>query len=92
MPDRQLSALPPKADIRQGNRDVCFVPKADIAGLIYSITSSARASPAGERRPSSSQKMRRGGLRCQHCVAPMAIWQRGKEKGRRIGGPQVGPE
>jgi len=24
-----MSALPPKADIRQGNRDVCFVPKAD---------------------------------------------------------------
>jgi hypothetical protein len=26
-----MSALPPKADIRQGNRDVCFVPIADIA-------------------------------------------------------------
>jgi hypothetical protein len=25
-----MSALPPKADIRQGNRDVRFVPKADI--------------------------------------------------------------
>ena len=24
-----MSALPPKADIRQGNRDVRFVPKAD---------------------------------------------------------------
>jgi hypothetical protein len=87
-----MSALPPKADIRQTFRNVRFVPKADIAGLIYSITSSARASPVGERRPSSSQKMRRGGLRCQHWVAPMAIWQRGKEKGRRIGGLQVGPE
>jgi hypothetical protein len=87
-----MSALPPKADIGWPGWDVRFVPKADIAGLIYSITSSARASPAGELRPSSSQKMRRGGLRCQHCVAPMAIWQRGKEKGRRIGGPQVGPE
>ena len=26
---QSMSALPPKADIRQGNRDVCFVPKAD---------------------------------------------------------------
>jgi hypothetical protein len=25
-----MSALPPKADIRQGNRDVRFVPIADI--------------------------------------------------------------
>jgi hypothetical protein len=25
-----MSALPPEADIRQGNRDVRFVPKADI--------------------------------------------------------------
>jgi hypothetical protein len=25
-----MSALPPKADIRRGNCDVCFVPKADI--------------------------------------------------------------
>jgi hypothetical protein len=28
-----MSALPPKADIRQGNRDVRFVPKADIEGF-----------------------------------------------------------
>jgi hypothetical protein len=27
---KAMSALPPKADIRQGNRDVRFVPKADI--------------------------------------------------------------
>ena len=25
-----MSALPPKADIRQGNREVRFVPKADV--------------------------------------------------------------
>jgi hypothetical protein len=25
-----MSALPPKADMVQHNRDVCFVPKADI--------------------------------------------------------------
>jgi hypothetical protein len=28
--DRVMSALPPKADIRQGFEHVCFVPKADI--------------------------------------------------------------
>jgi hypothetical protein len=43
-----MSALPPKADIRQRDCDVRFVPKADIVrcGEIrrYSITSSARAS------------------------------------------------
>jgi hypothetical protein len=27
---QSMSALPPKADIRQGNRDIRFVPKADI--------------------------------------------------------------
>jgi len=26
-----MSALPPKADIAEGDRHVCFVPKADIA-------------------------------------------------------------
>ena len=26
-----MSALPPKADMDQHGRDVCFVPKADIA-------------------------------------------------------------
>jgi len=28
---RPMSALPPKADMDQHGRDVCFVPKADIA-------------------------------------------------------------
>ena len=27
---RLMSALPPKADIAERHRDVCFVPKADI--------------------------------------------------------------
>jgi hypothetical protein len=30
---RPMSALPPKADIREGNHDVRFVPKADIGRL-----------------------------------------------------------
>jgi len=30
---RAMSALPAKADIRQGNRDIRFVPKVDIDGL-----------------------------------------------------------
>jgi hypothetical protein len=34
---RTMSALLPKADIRRGNRDVRFVPKADI-GSDYSTT------------------------------------------------------
>jgi hypothetical protein len=29
-----MSALPPKADIRTQSRDVRFVPKADICGLL----------------------------------------------------------
>ena len=29
-----MSAIPPKADIRGGELDVCFVPIADIAGLL----------------------------------------------------------
>ena len=40
-----MSALPPKADMC-GNRDVRFVPIADI-GQVYSITSSASAMSAG---------------------------------------------
>ena len=28
-----MSALPPKADIRPRDQDVCFVPKADITAL-----------------------------------------------------------
>ena len=28
---RPMSALPPKADVVQHGRDVCYVPKADIA-------------------------------------------------------------
>jgi hypothetical protein len=52
-----MSALPPKADIRQRDWDVCFVPKADILRCgkerRYSITSSARASiDRGIVRPS----------------------------------------
>ena len=34
-----MSALPPKANIRQGNRDVRFVPKADIQRLSDQIVS-----------------------------------------------------
>jgi len=30
---RRMSALPPKADIDQHSRDVCFVPKADISAV-----------------------------------------------------------
>jgi hypothetical protein len=30
---RSMSALPPKADIRQGNRDVRFVPLADFGSV-----------------------------------------------------------
>jgi len=31
VPPFEMFALPPKADIDQHGRDVCFVPKADIA-------------------------------------------------------------
>jgi hypothetical protein len=31
---RLMSALPPKADMVQHDRDVCFVPKADIQAAI----------------------------------------------------------
>src|SRR6516225_10925458 len=41
-----MSALPPKAEIGTQPSDVHFVPKADI-GVVYSITSSARASSEG---------------------------------------------
>jgi hypothetical protein len=46
-----MSALPPKADIAERDRDVRFVPKADILRCSkerrYSITSSARTSNEG---------------------------------------------
>jgi hypothetical protein len=55
---RIKSALPPKADIRPRDQDVCFGPKGDsrIAAnsTRYSITSSAMASiPAGITMPSA---------------------------------------
>ena len=53
-----MSALPPKADIAQRDRDVRFVPKADI-GEDYSITSSARARTDGSTaRPSALAVLR----------------------------------
>ena len=42
-----MSALPPKADMCSATRHVRFVPIADIAANVYSITSSARASSDG---------------------------------------------
>jgi hypothetical protein len=36
-----MSALRPKADIRQGNRDVRFVPKADIPMHSFQISSTS---------------------------------------------------
>ena len=44
---RAMSALPPKADIGTQSWNVRFVPKADI-GVVYSITSSTRASSDGD--------------------------------------------
>jgi hypothetical protein len=35
-----MSALPPKADIRQGKRDVRFVPQADIQ--VFGLARTAR--------------------------------------------------
>ena len=34
-----MSALPPKADMDQDGRDVCFVPKADIGTLFDELVS-----------------------------------------------------
>jgi hypothetical protein len=48
-----MSALPPKADIRQRDLDVRFVPKADIDCITYSITSSPIASIWGEMKRTS---------------------------------------
>jgi hypothetical protein len=36
-----MSALPPKADMAQSDRDVCFVPKADIRWLFDQLISAA---------------------------------------------------
>src|SRR5262249_46066033 len=36
LPRMVMSALPPKADMRSANTDVCFGPKADISSLIRS--------------------------------------------------------
>ena len=60
---RVMSALPPKADIGYGCRDVRFVPKADVSSRSkaadYSITSSAIAiSPGGKVRPSAFAVLR----------------------------------
>jgi hypothetical protein len=32
-----MSALPPKADIVERDKDVCFVPKADIASALSNV-------------------------------------------------------
>jgi len=53
-----MSALPPKADIAERDRDVRFVPKADILRrskvILYSITSSVRPrSGSGILRPNA---------------------------------------
>src|SRR3974390_1977923 len=57
-----MSALPPKADIGRNDRDVCFVPKADILHCgrdCYSIKSSARdSSDCGTDRPSALAVLR----------------------------------
>ena len=42
-----MSTLPPKADIRPRDQDVCFGPISDIAP-IYSITSSAATKRGGD--------------------------------------------
>ena len=53
IPQKAMSALPPKADMCSATRHVRFVPIADIAAT-YSITSSAAFSkPNGTVRPSA---------------------------------------
>jgi hypothetical protein len=44
-----MSALPPKADIRQGNRDVRFLPKADISS-VWKFKAPARSAFTGKYR------------------------------------------
>src|SRR6266566_4749213 len=66
-----MSALPPKADIRPRDPDVCFGPGSDIctaAKAPYSITSSARArSGGGTVRPRKATIFARS---CLVTVAP----------------------
>ena len=38
-----MSALPPKADIRPRDQDVCFGPKADIGSLKSTLSCAVRA-------------------------------------------------
>jgi hypothetical protein len=40
-----MSALPPKADIRQSNSDVRFVPIADIGFTLIDLNLASRPSP-----------------------------------------------
>ena len=58
-----MSALPPKADIRPRDQDVCFGPKSDSCSAAkmdrYSITSSALAcNDNGTVRPSALAVLR----------------------------------
>jgi hypothetical protein len=66
-PEISMAALPPKADITERDRHVCFVPKADVSRCskiryrrsAYSITSSARPSNgSGMLRPSALAVLR----------------------------------
>jgi hypothetical protein len=42
--DWSLSALPPKADIRQRNEHVCLVPQAEVDRIVWLLSSIARPS------------------------------------------------
>ena len=55
-PLRLMSALPPKADIRQRNCDVRFVPKADVRGRLLDKLRLARDFARRERALSVSRK------------------------------------
>jgi hypothetical protein len=71
---RLMSALPPKADIRQGNRDVRFVRIAD---------SRAAAKYVAIRPPRPDQNDCNCRNRCSNSVAGEA-WYRGMEAAMRV--------
>jgi hypothetical protein len=65
---RQMSALPPKADIRHGNRDVRFVPKADILKRRAAGSSSA-VQTSVEEYP-GQQSLQPPAARMEVCPSP----------------------
>jgi hypothetical protein len=58
IPQKAMSALPPKADMCSAIRDVRFGPKADMATDYSTTSSTIESRPAGKARPNAFAVLR----------------------------------